>query len=691
MGAFVNLRVLLYLLVSFVFHPTSSETFTSARTSFLQLKRWNMSDARCLRFRFKTFLPDALLLYMDDEGNTNFLRLELIQGKLRLTCSYGSRFGPMADETRGKNLNDLVWHRVLVERNKDNTTIYLDDLPKLAVESREKKGLIVKSPMYFGGFPPNLGANRVTEPSVLLLNRFIGCIMDSEFLRSSSDQGNKIIKTIVENSDEVIPGCIDECEKNNTCINNGTCLNRFITTACDCTTTGYRGGFCERALPVIGLSRSDYLVFNRSNKAVSSKHDRITLRFKTANQNGTLLESGRWVRDYLVVALSDGYILIRWNLGSGEMNLHARDKMYSDNNWHSVDIRRNRGRIRVTIDGVFHVSRSFPGNYQSFDLEEGEGDVYFGGMVTNGFPTHRRPSSFPFEGCLQEINFNGLDIIQGFLDKKDAFISRGSPKFTCDIPKGLIPTTAAITPLVTMDRTISANKVQRPTSYTTPRKMTTNIVTDKSQRLSTSKNKSKSSKLPCTDDEDNCDPDDSGSGENEISSEESGYSGDNYISPGSESSTKGKHIISGTGVNTSKNKSIKSKATGVESKGESDNSLTPCPGDDEDACENSDESGQGSAEQGSAAGSTNAPSPRTFPNGNGEVDVEVKERALVKENGSKKWTLIAGIIVVGTLLITFCIFAIWWLWKNKKNPEWTGVYQVNGSRERCLAAEGTDV
>ena len=226
-----------------------------------------MSDARCLRFRFKTFLPDALLLYMDDEGNTNFLRLELIRGKLRLTCSYGSRFGPMADETRGENLNDLAWHRVLVERNRDNTTIYLDNLPKLAVESREKKGLIVKSPIYFGGFPPNLGANRVTQPSVLLLNRFIGCIMDTEFLESSSEQGNKITKTSVEYSDEVIPGCTDMCERNNTCLNNGTCLNRFITTACDCTTTGFRGDTCERGKQAFFVGKGNVLEKSLENLA----------------------------------------------------------------------------------------------------------------------------------------------------------------------------------------------------------------------------------------------------------------------------------------------------------------------------------------------------------------------------------------------------------------------------------------
>lgn len=454
------------------------------------------------------------------------------------------------------------------------------------------------------------------------------------------------------------------------------------------------------ALPVLGLSQSDHVVFNRSSKAISTKQDRIILRFKTSNLNGSLLESGRWARDYLVIELSGGYLLLRWNLGSGEMYMHVRDKPCSDDKWHSVDIRRNRRQLNLTIDGGFHVSESFPGKYRSFDLKEGEGDVFVGGMATNSFPPSRRSSSIPFKGCLQEINFNGVDIIQGVLNRKDFFITLGSPRLTCEISKHLTTTTAAMIPHTTT-ATPSTKREQRTTSYTTTWKMTTKVYTDSSQRTSTSPSFSGNSGMPCSDDEDDCGSEDSGSGENENTSGFSGHSGDNYIYSGSgDEHTNVKTIISGRKTNNSKNKSIKvvppknknkslqevpSKAPDSETKGESDIS---CTGDDEDSCENGNESGQGSAEVGSATGSTTL-NPRTLPNDNGIV--QAKRRAYVKESSSKKWTLIAGIIVVGTLLVAFCIFAIWWLWKNKNNPEWTGMYKVNGSREKCLQAEATDV
>ncbi|KAJ7365339.1 hypothetical protein OS493_005444 [Desmophyllum pertusum] len=439
MDTVLNLRLLLYFWVSFVLQRASSETLTNSTTSFLQLKRWNVSETRGLGFRFKTFLPDALLLYMDDEGKTNFLRVELFQGKLRLTCSHGLRFGAMAVEI-GDNLNDLVWHQVLLERNNSITTISLESgRSKSTVNSREETSLIIKSPMYFGGLPPNLNANRVTQPSVTILSRFLGCITDIElFEYSNSGQGNRR-KGVLEKSDGISPGCIDKCQRENTCLNNGTCLNRFTTTGCDCTATGYRGQACEQALPVLGLSQSDYVVFNRSgsNTSISTQQDRIILRFKTANQHGYLLECGRRSRDYVVIELSRGSLLLRWNLGSGEMYVHVREKACGDDKWHSVDIRRNQRQLDIVIDGGLHVSRSFPGDFVSFDLGS-EGDVFIGGMAPTGFSSKPRLSGIAFDGCLQEVAFNGVDIIQGVVSGDENFTTKGHPRTSCDVD----PTTA---------------------------------------------------------------------------------------------------------------------------------------------------------------------------------------------------------------------------------------------------------
>ena len=222
----------------------SAETLINANTSFLQVKRWNVSETKGLGFRFKTILENALLLYMDDVGQTNFLRVELFKGRILLTCSHGTRSGAMAVEV-GESLNDLAWHQVFLEKNDGITTISVDNRWTSTIESPEKTRLIIKSPMYFGGLPTKLVPNRLTQPSVILLSRFLGCIADIEIFEYPAGRGNRK-KAVVENSDGIAPGCIDKCEEENNCLNNGTCLNRFITTECDCTATGFRGAACEQ-------------------------------------------------------------------------------------------------------------------------------------------------------------------------------------------------------------------------------------------------------------------------------------------------------------------------------------------------------------------------------------------------------------------------------------------------------------
>ena len=393
-------------------------------------------------------------------------------------------------------------------------------------------------------------------------------------------------------------------------------------------------------------------------------------------------------RDYLSIELNHGFLLIRWNLGWGEIYVHVTEKVISDDAWHSVDIRRNQRQLDLVIDRAFHVKRSFPGTFISFDLKQGEGDVVIGGMGTSGLSWNQRLPRIPFVGCFHEIDFNNVDIIQELINGKDDFTTQGHPRWSCESSQELPPSTVtkpSTKPLVASEQTtaaavISTKRVQPVTSFKTIRTVTTKDYTQVSA-VSFSGN----SVMPCSDDEDDCRPEGSGSEENSGESgsvvEESGtfpeVSGDRESNENKIPNNNSKKIFL---------KGFPSKAPEAETEGESDISQTPCVGDDEDACEDVDESGQGSAEPGSAGGSSASPRPKTLPRDDGNS--QVKRRVTVTQENSKKWSLIAGIIVVATVLVLFCIFAIWWLCKNQNNPQWTGMY--NGSREACLQAENGD-
>ncbi|KAI6075043.1 Laminin subunit alpha-1 [Aix galericulata] len=64
---------------------------------------------------FSTFSPNGLLLYLTSNGTRDFLSLELVDGKVRLTVDLGS--GPLALTTENR-YNNGTWYKISFSRNK---------------------------------------------------------------------------------------------------------------------------------------------------------------------------------------------------------------------------------------------------------------------------------------------------------------------------------------------------------------------------------------------------------------------------------------------------------------------------------------------------------------------------------------------------------------------------------------------
>uniref|UniRef100_A0A8C0ERI5 Laminin subunit alpha-1 n=1 Tax=Bubo bubo TaxID=30461 RepID=A0A8C0ERI5_BUBBB len=64
---------------------------------------------------FSTFSPNGLLLYLASNGTRDFLSLELVDGKVRLTVDLGS--GPLALTTENR-YNNGTWYKISFSRNK---------------------------------------------------------------------------------------------------------------------------------------------------------------------------------------------------------------------------------------------------------------------------------------------------------------------------------------------------------------------------------------------------------------------------------------------------------------------------------------------------------------------------------------------------------------------------------------------
>lgn len=69
------------------------------------------------------------------------------------------------------------------------------------------------------------------------------------------------------------------------------------------------------------------------------------MRLRTTAPSGLILWTGRFEdtqdsRDYLALGIKDGYLHLRYNLGSGETYIVFNDTKIDDGNWHRVKASR---------------------------------------------------------------------------------------------------------------------------------------------------------------------------------------------------------------------------------------------------------------------------------------------------------------------------------------------------------------
>uniref|UniRef100_H2YQK0 Laminin G domain-containing protein n=1 Tax=Ciona savignyi TaxID=51511 RepID=H2YQK0_CIOSA len=91
---------------------------------------------------------------------------------------------------------------------------------------------------------------------------------------------------------------------------------------------------------------SEWFSYDLSHQAISSYNDQISLSFKTRQNNGLLLHTGKSA-DYVNLSLQKGVVQLVVNLGSGaiEVLVEPVNGSFSDNRWHSVMVNRTLRRV----------------------------------------------------------------------------------------------------------------------------------------------------------------------------------------------------------------------------------------------------------------------------------------------------------------------------------------------------------
>uniref|UniRef100_A0A182WAF2 Laminin G domain-containing protein n=1 Tax=Anopheles minimus TaxID=112268 RepID=A0A182WAF2_9DIPT len=101
----------------------------------------------------------------------------------------------------------------------------------------------------------------------------------------------------------------------------------------------------------------------------------LNLRFKTHSANGLILWTGRHSAlegdDFLSLGIENGYLHLRYNLGSGEINIKYNATKVSDGLWHRVRALRNSQDGTLKVDGGKPITRRSPGKLRQLNTDTG--------------------------------------------------------------------------------------------------------------------------------------------------------------------------------------------------------------------------------------------------------------------------------------------------------------------------------
>ncbi|XP_068093303.1 laminin subunit alpha-1 [Hyperolius riggenbachi] len=321
---------------------------------------------------FRTFSPNGLLLYLASNGTRDFLSLEIVDGKLRLSVELGS--GPLTLTTDGR-YNDGGWYKVAFQRNKKQAILAVMDSYNSS-QRENKQGEAPgtasdlnrsdKDPIYIGGLP----RSRVVRKA-LSSRSYVGCIRNLEIFRSNFD--------LLRNAYGVRKGCKLEPTRSITVLNDG------------------------------------YVEMQPISLAPESE---LMISFSTLNDTGIILAGfGKAVEKrsrrqaqlpFFALMLVNGHIELHMNPMDGastrKVVIKSPAGSFGDGEEHSVIILRNKRIVSVQIDEVKPAEMKLNG--QSVDSTTINADSFFIGGVPGKMAATMIRTSQSFYGCIQNLILN---------------------------------------------------------------------------------------------------------------------------------------------------------------------------------------------------------------------------------------------------------------------------------------------
>uniref|UniRef100_A0A672V786 Contactin associated protein family member 5 n=1 Tax=Strigops habroptila TaxID=2489341 RepID=A0A672V786_STRHB len=182
------------------------------------------------------------------------------------------------------------------------------------------------------------------------------------------------------------------------------------------------------------------LLYRFNQKLMSTFKDVVSLKFKSMQGDGVLFHAEGQRGDYITLELQKGKLSLHINLG--DSNLHFSNShtsvtlssLLDDQHWHSVLIERFNKQVNFTVDKHTQHFRT-KGDSDHLDIDY---ELSFGGIPVPGKPgTFQRKN---FHGCIENLYYNGVNIIDLAKRRKPQIYTVGNVTFSCSEPQ-IVPIT----------------------------------------------------------------------------------------------------------------------------------------------------------------------------------------------------------------------------------------------------------
>ncbi|XP_064271270.1 neurexin-1 isoform X18 [Passer domesticus] len=402
------------------------------KASYVALATLQAYTSMHLFFQFKTTSLDGLILFNSGDGN-DFIVVELVKGYLHYVFDLGNGAN-LIKGSSNKPLNDNQWHNVMISRDTNNLhTVKIDT--KITTQSTAgARNLDLKSDLYIGGvakemfksLPKLVHAKEGFQgclASVDLNGRLPDLISDALFCNGQIERGCEVALMKAD-----LQGPSTTCQEDS-CANQGVCLQQWDGFSCDCSMTSFSGPLCNDPGTTYIFSKGGGQITYTwpPNDRPSTRADRLAIGFSTVQKEAVLVrvDSSTGLGDYLELHIHQGKIGVKFNVGTDDIAIEEMNAIINDGKYHVVRFTRSGGNATLQVDN-WPVIERYPAGRQ-LTIFNSQATIKIGG----------KERGHPFQGQLSGLYYNGLKVLNMAAENDGNIMIEGNVRLVGEVPSSM--------------------------------------------------------------------------------------------------------------------------------------------------------------------------------------------------------------------------------------------------------------